>query len=336
LPVTEVAGGAGFNSLRSFHRAILATFGRPPRDLRKGARRGHGAPGEEIRLCLPYRPPIDWTGLLAFLAARALPGVEEIRKGVYRRAVRAGGRGGLLSVRQVPGAAQLEVSLPADCVPALLPIVGRLERLFDLDADPEAIGSDLSRDPLLAPLVARRQGGRIPGAWDPFETAVRAVLGQQVSVRAATTLAGRIVSRFGEELPGLPLAGPNRLFPTPEVLAAADIGSVGLPAARAGTLRTLARSLEEGSVDLTGSRGAQALERELREIPGIGPWTAQYLAIRLIGEPDAFPDGDLALLRVFRRLGAGEGRSDLLRRAEGWRPWRAYATLLLWSSEENR
>ena len=340
LPVTEVAVGAGFASLRSFHRAILGTFGRPPRDLRKrasGASRAPGAPGEgSIRLHLPYRPPFDWEGLLAFLGARALPGVEEVRDGVYRRAVRSGGQGGILSVFPVPGAAVLEVSLPPGSVPDLLPMAGRLERLFDLDADPAAIGADLSRDPLLAPLVARRPGLRIPGAWDPFETAVRAVLGQQVSVRAATTLAGRIVARFGGELPGLPAGGPSRSFPGAAVLARADIGSVGLPASRAEAIRSLARCVAEGRVDLEGARGAAEMERELTALPGIGPWTAQYLAMRVLGEPDAFPDGDLGLVRALERLGAGPARAGLVRRAEAWRPWRAYATLHLWTSEEDR
>ena len=210
LPVTEVAGGAGFASLRSFHRAILGTFGRPPRELRGRVRPNRPRDGEPVRLRLPYREPFGWETLLGFLAARALPGVEEVRDGVYRRTVRTGRGGGLLSVRQAGGRC-LEASLPHECIGDLLPLAARLERLFDLHADPATIGRDLSRDPLLAPLVSRRPGLRIPGAWDPFETAVRAVLGQQVSVRSAVTLAGRLVARYGEELPGLPAGGPRRL-----------------------------------------------------------------------------------------------------------------------------
>lgn len=335
LPVTEVADGAGFASLRSFHRAIHETFGRPPRELRRSARNAVVPPEAAIRLRLPYRPPFDWKGLLDFLGARVLPGVEEIRDGVYRRTVRTEeGKGGVLSVRPIPEAGTLEIVLPPDCVPDLLPIAGRLGRLFDLDADPAVIGSDLSRDPLLARLVARRPGLRIPGAWDPFETAVRAVLGQQVTVRGATTLAGRLVARFGEELVGLPADGPRFLFPGPAVLKTADVGSIGVPAMRTEAIRTLARSVVDGRVDLEGSRGPAALERELTSIPGIGPWTAQYLAMRVLGEPDALPDGDLGLLRALERLGVSVSRRTLERRADAWRPWRAYATMHLWMSEE--
>ena len=334
LPVTEVAAGAGFESLRSFHRAILGTFGRPPLDLRRRARRpAEGSPEEAIRLRLPYRPPFDWEGLLAFLGARALPGVEEIRDGLYRRAVRSGGRGGIVEVRRIPGADALEAAVPTACVPDLVRIVGRLGRLFDLDADPLAIASDLSRDRILAPLVTRRPGLRIPGAWDPFEIAVRAVLGQQVSVRGARTLAGRLVARFGREVGELPADGPRHLFPEPALLADSDVGSIGIPTARAKAIRTLAREVASGRIDLDGSRGPAALTEELVSIPGIGPWTAEYLAMRLLGEPDAFPAGDLALIRAFHHLGAPATRRDLAARADAWRPWRAYAAMHLWMSE---
>jgi AraC family transcriptional regulator, regulatory protein of adaptative response / DNA-3-methyladenine glycosylase II len=334
LPVTEVAGGAGFSSLRSFHRAILGTFGRPPRELRGKARRSRPDPGEPLRLRLPYREPFDWEALLGFLAARAIPRVEEVRDGTYRRTVRTERGAGLLAVRP-SGGRSLEVSLPEQFAPRLLPIAARLERLFDLRADPATIAKDLSRDPLLSTLVARRPGLRIPGAWDPFETAVRAVLGQQVSVRGAVTLASRLVDRFGEGIPGLPAAGPCRLFPEPAALASADVEAIGVPGVRAGAVRGLAARVRDGAVDLSGSRGAEALEQELTAIAGIGAWTARYLSLRLLGEPDAFPDGDLALLRALRRLGEDPGPAGLSRRAEAWRPWRAYATLHLWTSEED-
>jgi AraC family transcriptional regulator of adaptative response / DNA-3-methyladenine glycosylase II len=343
LSLADVAAGAGFSSLRSFHRAVRETFGRPPRELRRKAAPAATGRGETIRVGVPVRLPFDWDGILSFLGDRALPGVEEVRDGVYTRTVRTaseGGKtaGGLVSLRRT-GAGTLEATLPAALVGTLLPLAGRLGRLVDADADPGTIGSDLSRDPLLAPLVARRPGLRVPGAWDPFETTVRAVLGQQVSVRAAATVAGRIAAKFGTLLPDLPATGPRLLFPTAEVLAEAPVrslASVGLTSARAAAVHALALAVADGTLDLDGRAGPERLERDLTSLRGIGPWTARYVSMRVLGEPDAFPEGDLGLARALARLGVRAAPRELFLRADAWRPWRAYATMYLWMSEESR
>ena len=212
----------------------------------------------------------------------------------------------------------------------LLQVVERARRLFDLDADPVPIADHLAGSPELAPLVARRPGLRVPGAWDAFELAVRAVLGQQVTVRGATTLAGRLVRAFGTPLDRAE-DGLTHLFPRPEALAAADLGALGLPRARAATIRALAGAVASGEVVLDASRGLEDAVARLAAVPGIGAWTAHYIAMRALGEPDAFPAADLGLRRA---LGNGAGRlapARVAELAEAWRPWRAYAAMHLWA-----
>ncbi|HMA29883.1 MAG TPA: AlkA N-terminal domain-containing protein, partial [Thermoanaerobaculia bacterium] len=210
--------------------------------------------------------------------------------------------------------------------------VRRAGRIFDVDADPLAIDAVLSRDPLLAPLVADRPGLRVPGAWDPFEIAVRAVLGQQVSVRGARTIAGRLVAAFGRLLPGGGANGLTHVFPSPAALAAADLSGIGVPGTRANAIRALARAVHTGKLELAAPRGLDDLVHRLCALPGIGPWTAQYVALRAFGEPDAFPAGDLGLRRALEAAGASAGEAALRARAAAWSPFRAYATLHLWNS----
>ncbi|MHB8079167.1 MAG: AlkA N-terminal domain-containing protein [Candidatus Krumholzibacteriia bacterium] len=328
LPLTRIALAAGFGSVRRFNAALRATFGAPPSALRRAP--GAAEPGV-VTLRLPYRPPLAWAALLAFLRERAIPGVESVDATTYRRTVRAGEAAGVIAIRPAGRPAHLELSAPVALAPALGDLVARARRLCDLDADPAVIDRDLRRDPLLAPRVRTGPGLRVPGAWDRFELAVRAVLGQQVSVAAARTLAGRLAATLGEPLADPPADGPVRLFPTPAALAAADLARLGLTGARAATLVRLATEVRDGRLDLDDAADPDDLRARLEALPGIGPWTAQYVALRALGDPDAFPAGDLG---VRRALAVGDGppatAAAAQSRAEAWRPWRAYATLHLW------
>jgi AraC family transcriptional regulator of adaptative response / DNA-3-methyladenine glycosylase II len=305
--MTEIALSAGFASVRRFNGAVRASFGATPTEIRK--KRGDRVardPGV-VSLRLPFRPPYDWDAMLGFLAQRAIPGIERIHDGVYQRTI---SERSSIAVR-MDGDRHLRLDVHTNDTPAgdLFGVVARVRRLFDLDCDPEPIAAHLGKDRLLAPLVRARPGLRVPGAWDAHEIAVRAVLGQQVTVTGATTLAKRLVERFGEK----------GLFPTPRALARADIAKVGLPPIRAEAIRALARL------------DADALEDPdaLVAIKGIGPWTASYVAMRAGRDPDAMPTLDLGLKKA---LGL-EKAKDIEARAERWRPWRAYAVMHLWSSE---
>jgi len=328
LPAADVAFASGFESVRRFNDAIRATFHRTPTELRGR----NGIDARSIRLRLPLRPPFDATSLFSFLEERALPGVEAVRGHAYSRTIESRGIPGVLTLSKNVNENFLVLSLSLSPGSDLLDIVRRAGRLFDVDADPLAIADVLRRDPLLAPLVAARPGLRVPGAWDPFELSVRAILGQQVSVRGARTLAGRLVAAFGRPLPGGCADGLTHLFPAPAALAAADLSGIGIPAARAAAIRTLAAAVSTGRLDLTAARGLEDFETRLCALPGIGPWTAQYVALRAFGEPDAFPAGDLGLRRALEAARVPADAAALRERALSWSPFRAYATLHLWSS----
>lgn len=315
LSVADVAFASGFKSVRRFNALFRDRFGGPPSAVRKTLdARGDAA---EIVLRLEYRPPLAWSDLLAFLRGRAIPGIEEVTDDEYARNVALGDDAGTVRVRHADGdVPALVARVPMSLRARLTTIAARLRVVFDLDAQPLAIADYLSADARIAKLVAREPGVRLPGAFDPFETAVRAVLGQQVSVKGATTLAGRLVALHGA-------------FPTAEELARAKpsaVRMIGLPAARAETLVGLARAVASGTVDLAGDP-EQAIAA-LVALPGIGPWTAHYIAMRAMHWPDAFPAGDLGVKKAMR---ATDVRS-IERRAERWRPWRAYAVMHLWRS----
>lgn len=311
--MAEVAFASGFASVRRFNAAFRERFGRTPSSLR----RARAADPTGVTLRLDYRPPFDWEALATFVGARALPGLERVERDasgtlVYERTLDGGAS---LRVAPDPTRAALRLTLTGDVSARVFELVQRVRRMFDLDAHPTAVAEHLAADPLLSPLVARRPGLRVPGAFEPFETAVRAVLGQQVSVRAATTLAGRFVQRFGA--------------PRPEVLADAtleDILALGLTSARARTLQTLARAVRDRVVVLEPGADPEAAITSLVKLPGIGPWTASYVAMRALAWPDAFPAGDLG---VKKALGLTNERA-IVARAEAWRPWRAYAVMHLW------
>ncbi|MDR3506700.1 MAG: AlkA N-terminal domain-containing protein [Caulobacteraceae bacterium] len=338
LPMAEVALASGFGSIRRFNETFQALYHRPPGELRRATTAEVSAQGgEALSIRLPYRPPYDWEAMVGFLSLRAIPGVEVVSSDRYARTIAIGPDRGLLVVRPLAGD-RLGVEIRFGRLSALPTIIARVRRVFDLAADPLAIGIHLSQDPHLAPLVAARPGLRVPGAWDGFELAIRAILGQQITVTAATVLAGKIAAAHGEPLPG-DLAGRveglSHTFPTPAALAGADLAAMGLmPRVRAGSLSSLAAAVL-ADPNILGGRGSldEAVAR-LKALPGIGEWTAQYIAMRGLREPDAFPHGDIGLMRALAGPdGARPNPAQLLARAEAWRPWRAYAALHLWASD---
>src|SRR3989441_955523 len=330
LPFGEVALASGFGSIRRFNGEIRRTYARTPTDLRSLARphtNGDGVEGYRFRLA--YRPPDDWDAILAFLRARAIPGVESADDGTYRRTIAVDGVAGAIEVRHATKGAALELVVHFPNPRALLQIVARVRRIFDLGADPAVIGKHLGADPLLRGSLRTHPGIRTPGAWDGFELAVRAILGQQISVRAASTIAGRIAARFGLAVVGP--EGTDRLFPSPAQLARADIESTGVVRARAEAIRSLARETAADRIVFSPGVDVETAILPLKALRGVGDWTAQYIAMRAFAEPDAFPNGDL----VLRRAAGARTARQLERRADAWRPWRAYAVMLLWQRAED-
>jgi 3-methyladenine DNA glycosylase/8-oxoguanine DNA glycosylase len=258
--------------------------------------------------------------------------VEEVEPAYYRRTIRLDGQIGFLEVYPMPDRHLLRLRVSPELSGSLMQVVARVRRMFDLGADPEIIELQLSRDPYLLPLLNSRSGLRVPGAWDGFEVAVRAILGQQISVQAANTLAGRLVEAYGQQVSESGYSQLTHVFPTAGVLQGASLTEVGLPENRRETIRRLAQSVVEGRVDFSAAQGLEDFAARMVQLPGIGSWTAQYIALRM-SEPDAFPASDLGLRRAVTRPGEPLiSEKGLLRRAEAWRPWRAYAAVHLWAS----
>ena len=329
LPVTEVALASGFGSLRRFNAAFAQANRIAPRELRRQPRAATA--GNALVLRLGYRPPYDFAGVLDFLRTRALPGIEQVAADTYARVFGPADAPGWLRLSAWPdGEHALKLELHCPQPAQLLPLVTRLRRMFDLDAEPRAIAATLGAGGVLAPLLRKRPGLRLPGGWDGFETGVRAVLGQQVSVAAARTLAARIVQRWGEPLAAPVLPGLERLFPSPERLAEADLREIGVINARAQTIRGIARALLDGRANFRTEQSLEEFVARWTTLPGIGEWTAHYMAMRALSHPDAFPAADL----ILRRAAAGDGgeltTKALSAMAEAWRPWRAYAVMHLW------
>jgi AraC family transcriptional regulator of adaptative response / DNA-3-methyladenine glycosylase II len=332
LPMAEVAMASGFNSVRRFNETFQQLFGRAPASLRRIRERGKREAGA-LSVHLAYRPPYDWDAMLSFLAARAIPGVERVLDNVYRRSIVIGAASGVLSVAPADRN-RVNVTVRFPNMAALPNIIARVRRVFDLAADPDMIGAHLAQDPVLAPLVAARPGLRVPGAWDGFELAVRAIFGQQITVPAATKLLGKLVLAHGAVLPE-EMRGTDDLthvFPSPTCLAGVDLG-LGMPRARLTAVTSLATALVADPAIFSPGASLDAAIAKLRALQGIGEWTAQYIAMRELREPDAFPAADIGLMRA---LAMPDGRrptpSELLTLAERWRPWRAYAALHLWAS----
>jgi AraC family transcriptional regulator of adaptative response / DNA-3-methyladenine glycosylase II len=326
LPMSQIAIASGFGCVRRFNAGIQKVYHRTPTQIRRLARQTEIQPGNQYRFRLHFRPPYHWKGMLAFLAARATPGVEVVEEGAYRRSISLKGNDGYFEVSLDEGRAALVVRIQFGDPHSLFFIIERIRAMFDLSADWAAIVQSLRADPVLEGGVKADPGLRVPGCWNGFELATRAILGQQITVKGATALAGRMVSRFGKPFCGA--SGLTHLFPPAEVLADARLGDIGLTGARAETIQALARAVCSGKINFEGVVDSDAFLNRLCDIPGIGKWTAQYVAMRALGEPDAFPSSDLGLLRAMN-LALGSSR-DLERHAEAWRPWRAYAAMYLW------
>jgi AraC family transcriptional regulator of adaptative response / DNA-3-methyladenine glycosylase II len=332
LPITEVAFASGFSSLRRFNDAFGRRYGMPPTRLRRSATGDRtAAPGETSTLQLAYRPPYDWKGVLAFLGARALAGVEHVTENAYARTVRIGDATGWLRVTHPPSRHGLAVEITHTLMPVLPAVLRRLRALLDLDARPDVIARHLKRDLRLAAAVRANPGMRVPGAFNGFELGVRAILGQQVTVKAATTIACRFVEAFGEPIT-TPVAGLTRLTPGADAVAAAQVGDIarhGIVAARARSIISLARAQQDEALCLDGAarHDPEDAIRRLAGLPGIGPWTAHYIAMRALRWPDAFPKEDIAVRNNLGGISASE--ADAL--SQQWRPWRSYAVMHIWA-----
>jgi len=313
--ITEIASACGFNSLRRFNDAYKSAFDLNPTQERKQKSATDGAE-KAMTLRFAYRPPYDWEGLLGFFEARSLTPIEWVEKGCYHRRLKLEGHQGLVKISHEPDRHRIKAEITGLPVSQLREVSRRIRRLFDVDADPEAIAHDLSHDPALVPLITQHPGLRLPGAWDGFEIAVRAIIGQQISVKGARTICIRLVDRVN-----------SGVFPTPKEVVETNLDRLGLTQRRINTLKNLAQNW----TDLDAARPVEETIKSLCDLPGIGPWTAHYIVMRALSEPDAYPVADLGLIRGLEKLDLPAGKKDLEERSLLWRPWRAYGALYLWS-----
>lgn len=340
MPMTEIAHAAGFGSIRRFNAVFQALYKRPPGALRRTRQDAHSnvSTVSDIVLPMAYAAPYDWSSMISFLKARAIPGVEWVdRKNRYHRSITLDGCQGTVRVAFDENKKCLRATIRFPRVSSLAFIVSRLRRVFDLTANPTAIDTHLANDSRLTSLIAARPGLRVPGAWDGFELGIRAILGQQISVGAATALAGKLVSQYGKPLDtSLKTEGLSHVFPSAKCLAAADLRSLGMPGTRARALSALSKAVLENPNMFSASQTSDVTLERLKALPGVGDWTSQYILMRAFSEPDAFPAADIGLMRAMAtKKGQRPTPAKLLERAEIWRPWRAYAALHLWTSESN-
>ncbi len=328
LPVTEVAYASGFGSLRRFNALFRERYRLQPGQLRRHMTASGAGAADALRFELAYRPPYDWPAMSGFLAARAIAGVEAVEAGRYRRAVRVAADGktalGWIEIAPSPKKPALHVTVSASLAKALPPVLSRVKALMDLACNPAEVAQGLGA------LAKRQPGLRVPGAFDGFEVAARAIVGQQVSVAAARTIVGRLAAAYGAPVE-TPFPSVTRAFPSPQVIAGLPYGRIarlGMPGARAKTVIGIARALADGTIELASNADIEATLEKLRALPGVGEWTAQYLAMRALAWPDAFPHTDLGVMRA---LGEKDPKR-VLAAAEAWRPWRAYAVMHLWNS----
>jgi AraC family transcriptional regulator of adaptative response / DNA-3-methyladenine glycosylase II len=340
LPMSQISTAAGYGSVRRFNDAFSNTYGRAPRELRRRRHEKHEIAGP-LTVRLPWRDPFDWDGITEFLSVRATSGVEQVADNRYFRTIMINGEPGVIECRAVAADKSVHLTVHGVATQSLFPLVQRVREMFDLDAPVADIAKVFSADRELTNLLRHRPGIRVPGAWDGFELTVRAILGQQVSVKAATTLAGRIAHRYGEPVL-LPKSVAvtntdlrlNCLFPTPQKLARVRFNDIGLVGSRAETIRRVAQAVCNGSLSFDNAQDPKDFRHSLTSIRGVGDWTAQYVAMRALKYPDAFPASDLGLLKAIGVSG-NAGIKKIRRRAEAWRPWRSYAAMLLWSSLSN-
>ncbi|MFK4071476.1 AlkA N-terminal domain-containing protein [Streptomyces sp. NPDC029674] len=342
LPMAEIAFAAGFSSIRTFNDTVREVFALAPGELRARAPRAtrtaapgaapSGATGGVLSLRLPFRAPLNPDNLFGHLIATAVPGIEEWRDGAYRRTLSLPYGHGTVALTPHPG--HIGCRLRLTDLRDLTIAISRCRRMLDLDADPAAVDSRLRTDPLLAPLVDKAPGRRVPRTVDEAEFAVRAVLGQQVSTAAARTHAARLVTAHGRPVED-PEGGLTHLFPTPQELADLDPDSLALPRSRRSTLTSLVRHLADGSIGLGVESDWDEARARLTELPGFGPWTVEVIAMRALGDPDAFLPSDLGIRRAARDLGLPHTPAALTARAAAWRPWRAYAVQYLWATDDH-
>jgi AraC family transcriptional regulator of adaptative response / DNA-3-methyladenine glycosylase II len=333
LPMGDIAFAAGFASIRTFNETVREVFAASPTELRRRAAAGR-RPGTVgwLALRLPFRVPMSPDNLFGHLAATAVPGVEEWRDGSYRRTLALPHGPGIVALRPAPDYVACQLAL-AD-LRDLQAAISRCRRLLDLDADPVAICELLGADPVLEPLVAKAPGRRVPRTADAAEFAIRAVIGQQVSVGAGRTHAGRLAAALGQPVTD-PGGGLTHLFPAMAAIAEADEAVLAFPRPRQHTIRALAAELAAGDVSLGPGSDWQQARAQLAAVPGLGPWTIETIAMRGLGDPDAFPAADLGVRLAAARLSLPAAPTALTRRAETWRPWRSYAVQYLWASGEH-
>jgi len=330
LPVTDVALAAGYNSLRRFNAAFKDGCGMAPNAIRRSAAAAK-APSGTLRLRLSYRPPLDFAQMLAFMAKRAIPGIERVSADSYERVFGPIERSGWIRVQAAAHKPELLLEIGNADPRAIPDIVRRVRRMFDLDADLAPVHALFAQDPVLRRAIAMHPGLRVPCAWDGFELAIRAILGQQISVAGATTLARRLVDAWGAHRGDDAPAGLDRAFPSPAALREASLEGIGLPRTRAATVRALAAAVAEGTLSFESGQSLSAFVARATALPGIGAWTAHYIAMRGLALPDAFPAGDLVLQqRLAAPLGKRLSERETEARSQAWRPWRAYAVLQLW------
>ena len=336
LPMTHIASAAGYGSVRRFNDSFRQTYGRTPRELRRHSDDVFDS-GTALAVRLTYSRPFDWRGMLGFFAGRATPGVECVRDNAYYRTVAVNGEPGVIECRHDDERENVLLLLHGIATSQMFQVVQRVREMLDLDAPIADISDQLGRDNTVGKVLRRYPGIRVPGAWDGFELTIRAILGQQVSVKAATTLAGRLATRYGEKIrrPASVSASPDGLelgclFPRPDKLGRARLNDMGLVTSRAETIRRVAQATAAGNVEFDNSQDPGEFCERLQSIRGIGEWTAEYVAMRALKNPDAFPASDLGLLKAMGEEVAGA--KALKQRAESWRPWRSYAALLLWGS----
>jgi AraC family transcriptional regulator of adaptative response / DNA-3-methyladenine glycosylase II len=328
LSLTDIAFAAGFGSVRQFNRTMQDTFRASPRDLRARRRKADRLIADGgLALRLPFAAPLDWAALLEWFGSRAVDGVEVVHDETYRRTILVDGEPGVIEVTR-GGEDHLLLRVHLPYWEGLIHVVQQVRRMFGLDHEPVA-DDRFASDPTLALLVAQRPGLRVPGSWNGFEVGLRAILGQQVTVTGARTLAGRLVQQLGTPVPGLRELGLTHTFPSAAVVADGDLRGVGLTGARITALGAFASAVRDGEVRLDGSVSLEDFVASVVELPGLGDWTAQYLALRL-GEPDAFPAGDLGLRKALAN-GTVPTAREVEQRAEAWRPWRASAAIHLWA-----
>jgi AraC family transcriptional regulator of adaptative response / DNA-3-methyladenine glycosylase II len=330
LSMIQVALASGFGSVRRFNETFQQLYNRPPSVLRRRT----VAPSPEISLLLPYRPPYDWSSMLRFFGPRAIGGLEVVTGDSYSRVIRLGDATGSFTASHAPAQSALRVIVRFPRLEALSAIIARIRRMFDLSAEPIAIAAALSADPALAPLVSARPGLRLPGGWDGFEIAVRAIVGPQITVKGATQLATRIVSALGDPVDeNIDVPGLTHAFPKPERFDDTKLLRLGMPKSRAAALANVAAAIVANPRLFDPGRDLDQAVSGLRAMPGVGEWTAQYIAMRALGESDAFLSADVGIRRALARNGRRPTAAQVLAHAARLRPWRAYAMLHLWMAE---